>query len=88
MLKNTYFKSMITNTSNFAPLGDDDANYDENDAAWQEEDKNELDEFGFKAEGDEEEEEEEEEEKTSTKVSDDDDEDDEEEDDDEGFGLE
>ena len=71
---------MIINTNVFS-AGGDDANYDENDAVWQEEDNNELDEFGFKAEGEEEEEEETEEESKEG-------EEEEEEDDDQGFGLE
>ncbi len=60
---------------------DDDANYDENDAAWQEEETDELSENGFKGEDEEVEEEE-------KKVVADDEDEDEEEDDLEGFGLE
>lgn len=61
---------------------DDDANYDENDAVWQEEEKDELDEFGFKAEDEEKEEE------TKVEEGDDEDEEEEEEEEVEGFGLE
>ncbi len=79
---------MLINSSAFSP-NDDDANYDENDAVWQEEEKNELDEFGFKAEGEEEEEETEEEAtKTTEEDEDEEDDDEDEEENEEGFGLE
>lgn len=79
---------MMININTFSP-GDDDANYDENDAVWQEEEQDELDEFGFKTEGEEEEEEVEKEEKTDeNEESEDDEEEDEDDDEEEGFGLE
>ena len=79
---------MLLNT-NTVSFSDDDANYDENDAVWEEEEKDELTELGFK---DVEEEVEEDEVKEKVVVAEDEDEDDEDEDEDEeeieGFGLE
>jgi len=82
---------MLFNTSVFAP-NDDDANYDENDAVWQEDEtgiKDELNNYGFKA-VDEEVEEVEEKDKKTDKDEDDDDDDEDKKDDGviEGFGLE
>jgi len=81
---------MFINNGAFA-LADDDANYDENDAVWQEEEKgvkDELDEYGFKAV--EEEEGVEEKKKKEDKDGEEDEEDDDKKDGDviEGFGLE
>ncbi len=80
---------MLINLSATSLVGDDDANYDENDAVWQEEETDELSENGFKGE-DEEVEEEEEEAKVAVDEEDEDeeDEDEDEEDELEGFGLE
>ncbi|HRY36716.1 MAG TPA: hypothetical protein P5230_02435 [Candidatus Magasanikbacteria bacterium] len=75
---------MLFNNSIFVP-GDDDANYDENDAVWQEEEKDELDEFGFKTEGEEEEEVEKE---TKEEGEESDEEEEDEDEDEEGFGIE
>ena len=63
----------MLNFNNIFPPADDDANYDENDAAWSEEEENELE--GFEVEDEEEKEETTEEESEEDKEEDDDEED-------------
>lgn len=84
---------MSININSSTTFGDDDANYDENDAVWQEEEKDELDEFGFKKDGDDDDDddEDEEEEKKETVVAEEEEieeEEEEEEEEMEGFGIE